>query len=118
MTESHKGTIQKGFLLRRKLPIEGLDERQWKDFVQELNHLPYVDFAEHKPTNKLDVIYDGSHWSLDELLELLKDYGGYVKAGWWIRKKLSWYQFTDENVRANARHEPFCCSKIPPMKRK
>ncbi|XKH00885.1 hypothetical protein LG325_12435 [Marinobacter nauticus] len=118
MTKAHKATSQEGFLLSRKLTVKDLDESQWKDFIQELTHHPCVDFAERKSGNKLHVLYDGTHWSTDELVELITARGGRLKGGWWTRRKLAWYRFTDENVRANAKHEPFCCSKIPPMKRK
>ena len=118
MTKAHKATSQEPFLLHRKLPVEGLGESQWEDFIHELNHHPCVDFAERKPGNRLMVTYDGTHWSTDELLDLIAGYGGQLASGWWTRRKLAWYRFTDDNVRANANHEPFCCSKIPPMKRK
>ncbi|WP_417567570.1 hypothetical protein [Marinobacter sp.] len=118
MTKAQKATNQGQFLLRRKLTVEGLGENQWDDFIQELNHHPCVDFAERKPGNRLHITYDGTHWYIDELVALIKAHGGRLKAGWWAGRKLAWYQFTDDNVRANAKHEPFCCSKIPPMKRK
>ncbi|GGY71160.1 hypothetical protein [Marinobacter zhanjiangensis] len=118
MTKAHKLINQDQFLLRRKLIVEGLDESQWDDFIHELNHHPCVDFAERKPNDQLQVTYDGTHWSMDELLAMIEVHGGRLEAGWWTRRKLAWYQFTDDNVRANAKHEPFCCSKIPPMKRK
>lgn len=118
MTKAHKATSQEPFLLRRKLTIEGLGENQWDDLLQKLNHHPCVDFAERKPNNLLSVTYDGTHWSTDELLELVKAHEGWLKAGWWTRRKLAWYRSTDDNVRANAMRDPFCCSKIPPMKRK
>jgi hypothetical protein len=118
MTTTRKASIQTPFLLRRKLIVEGLEESQWDDFLYDLNHHPCVDFAELKNTNQLWLAYDGSHWSVDELLALITSHGGRLKAGWWTRRKLAWYRFTDDNVRANAKHEPHCCSKIPPMKRK
>lgn len=118
MTKTHKASIEAPFLLRRKLFVEGLDESQWDDFLYDLNHHPCIDFAERKSGSYLCVSYDGSHWTIDELLALITSRGGSLKPGWWTRRKLAWYRFTDDNVRANARHEPHCCSKIPPMKRK
>lgn len=117
MTKAHKTTNQEQFLLRRKLTVEGLTEVQWEDFIQELNHHPCVDFAEGKPKGQLVVTFDGTHWSTDELVGLIEAHGGRLKGGWWQRRRLAWYQFMDDNVRANAKHEPFCCSKIPPMKK-
>ena len=118
MTKAHKASNQEQFLLRRKLVVEGFEESEWSDFIHELNHHPCVDFAERKPNNRLDVTFDGTHWSTDELLEAIEAYGGRLKGGWWTKRKLAWYRFTDDNVRANAKLDPFCCSKIPPMKRK
>ena len=117
MTKAHKAASQEPFLLRRKLTVEGLGESLWEDFIHELNHHPCVDFAERQRGNRLMVTYDGTHWSIDELVDLIASYGGRLASGWWTRRKLAWYRFTDENVRANAKHKPFCCSKIPPMKK-
>lgn len=117
MTKAHKAINQEGFLLSRKLTVEGLGEGEWDEFIHELNHHPCVDFAERRPNSHLRVTYDGTHWSIDELLELIKIHGGRLKTGWWTRRKLAWYRSTDDNVRANAKHDPFCCSKIPPMKK-
>lgn len=117
MTKAHKPTNQEPFLLRRKLAVKGLSDTQWEDFINELNHHPCVDFAERKAGNVLRITYDGTHWTVDETLELIESHGGKLKAGWWARRRLAWYRFTDDNVRANAKHEPFCCSKIPPMKK-
>ena len=113
-----KATNQDPFLLRRKLTIHGLDDSQWDDLIHELKHHPCVDHAEYRAGNQLRVTYDGSHWSTDDLLQLIEARGGRPDKGWWTRQKLAWYRFTDDNVRANARHEPFCCSKVPSLKRK
>jgi hypothetical protein len=117
MVKAHKATSQAQFLLRRKLAVEGFTETQWEDFIQELNHHPSVDFAEGKPGGQLIVTFDGRHWSTDELIDLAKTRGGCLKGGWWQRQRLAWYRFTDENVRANAKHVPTCCSKPPSMKK-
>ncbi|AMQ88462.1 MULTISPECIES: hypothetical protein [Marinobacter] len=117
MTKTHKATSQEQFLMHRKLTVQGLGERQWEELIQELNNNPGVDFAERKSGNQLHVTYDGTHYSTDELIELIGAHGGGLKPGWWTRRKLAGYRFTDENVRANAKHVPVCCSKMPPMKK-
>ncbi|PFG08670.1 MULTISPECIES: hypothetical protein [unclassified Marinobacter] len=117
MTKAHKATNQAQFLLRRKLAVQGLTDIQWKDFIEELNHHPCVDFAERKSESQLIVTFDATHWSTDALIELVGSHGGHLKGGWWERRKLAGYRFGDENLRANANLDPFCCSKIPPMKK-
>ncbi|WP_166268879.1 hypothetical protein [Marinobacter caseinilyticus] len=117
MTKARKATNQKQFLLRRRLTVEGLTESQWEDVVQQLNHHSCVDHAERKPGHRLLVSIDGSHFSTDRLMDLIRARGGHVTGGWWQRRKIAWYRFTDDNVRANANLEPFCCSRIPPVKK-
>lgn len=82
MAKAHKATNQEQFLLRRKLAVGGLTETQWKDFIQELNHHPCIDFAEGKPGGKLIVTFDGTHWSTDALIELIEARGGAL--GEWL----------------------------------
>lgn len=118
MAKAHKVTSQSQFLLRRKLAVEGLTDAQWEDFIQELNNHPCVDFAEGKRGNLLITTFDGRHWSTDELIDLVGARGGRLKEGWWQRQRLAWYRFTDENVRANAKHVPSCCSKPPSIMKK
>ena len=118
MTKAHKVTMQEAFLLQRTLPLKGLDEQQWEDLLQDLKHHPCVDLAQRRSNGQLRIAYDASHWSIDELQALVTVRGGQLKDGWWARRKLAWHRFTDDNVRANAQHQPHCCSKMPPMKRK
>ena len=117
MIHAHKSTNQAQFLLRRKLTVKGFTDSQWVDFIQELNHHPCVDIAERKSKGRLIVTFDATHWSTDALIELVGSHGGHLKGGWWERQKLARYRFSDENIRANANLDPFCCSKIPPMKK-
>lgn len=117
MTKAHKATSQEQFLVRRKLTVAGLAESQWEKLIQELNHHPCVDFAECKSKDRLLATFDGTHFSIDELIDFVGAHGGHLNSGWWERQKIGWYQFTEENIRANVKHEPFCCSKIPPLKK-
>lgn len=117
MIKAHKATSQAQFLLRRKLNIEGFTANQWDELIQELNGHPHVDFAEGKAAGQLITTYDGTHWSTDQLVDLVESRGGRLKDGWWQHQRLAWYRFTDDNVRANAKHVPVCCSKPPPMKK-
>jgi len=89
MTKAHKTSNQEQFLLRRKLVVEGFEESEWSDFIHELNHHPCVDFAERKPNNLLDVTFDGTHWSTEELLEVIGAHGGrlQIKNGGENKKK-------------------------------
>ncbi|MFE8069987.1 hypothetical protein QQM79_02920 [Marinobacteraceae bacterium S3BR75-40.1] len=119
MTAAHKAGNNEGFLVRRHLRVQNLDESAMSELAETLLHNPSVDhLAFNADSGKVDVTYDASHWSVDRFIEAVQERGGDVTRNGWQRMKLGWYRFTDENVQANAKHEPFCCSKIPPMKRK
>lgn len=119
MTTAHKAGNHEGFLVRRHLKVKDLNEAAFSALADELLHNPSVDYIEYSvTTGQFDVTYDASHWSVDRVIAAVQDKGGDVVHSGWQRMKLGWYRFTDENVQANAKHEPFCCSKIPPMKRK
>ena len=117
MTKVHKASNQSGFLVRRKLRLKGLSEEQWADFMSKLDHHPCVDYVERKSTEVISVTFDASHWSTDDFLAMLREFGGQLADGWWQKRKLAWYRATDDNVRANSILDPFCCSKIPPSKK-
>lgn len=115
MIKAHKPTSQAQFLLRRTLIVEGLNEDQTAQLIQELNDYLYVDFAEGTLGGQLTVTFDGRQWSTHELIGLIEAHGGRLTKRWWQRQKLAWYRFTDENVRDNAKHVHVCCSKPPPL---
>ncbi|WP_114417957.1 hypothetical protein [Marinospirillum perlucidum] len=113
MSTSIPKSPDRAYLMRRKLPLEGLEESQWQQLLEGLNRLEAVDQASRSDKNLLHLTYDARYWSTQQTLELIKSYRGYLKNSWWTRRKISWYRFTDENARANAKHQPHCCSKPP-----
>ncbi|MDX1803817.1 MAG: cation transporter [Alcanivorax sp.] len=65
-------------------------------------------------SGQLVVHYDASQVDLDQVEALLKTHQLQLRQGWWPRLRNGWYRFVDQNVRDNARHEPWCCHKLPP----
>ncbi len=73
----------------------------------------------HKVTTDLDksqiiVDYDASQSSYREIAQTLKNAGLAPSRSWWVRIKASWYQYTDENIRENAKKPPPACCNKPP----
>lgn len=119
MPKPHKTISQQGFLVRRQLRVRGLDKDRLSGLANELIESPNIDHIEFDARKgRFEITYDASRWCLDDVITVVRENGGDVIRSGWQRMKLGWYRSTDDNVRANAEIEPFCCSKMPPMKKK
>lgn len=76
--------------------------------------LPDVLGARHAGAGKLKITYDVAETDYRTLQEAMRAHGHLPPPGRWQRLRGSWYQFQDENRRANLEHKPACCSKPPP----
>ncbi|SCZ60353.1 hypothetical protein [Thiohalomonas denitrificans] len=76
--------------------------------------LPGVLAARNAGAGKLKVTYDIAETDYRTLQEALRRHGYPGPTGRLQRLRDSWYQFQDENRRANLEHKPACCSKPPP----
>ncbi len=57
------------------------------------------------------VTYDQTRTHFYEILSCLRDIGFEANQSWWWRKKATWFQYLDNNAKANANApEPICCS--------
>ena len=62
----------------------------------------------------LDLVYDPTVQSLDQVLATLEQQGCRTAGGWWHRFRHDWYRMTDANARDNARRAPWTCHQAPP----
>ncbi len=63
---------------------------------------------------RLDVRYNAAQLSYQRILEILEETGFPPRSDWWSRLKGSWYDFSEENIRDNAKAPPpSCCNKPP-----
>lgn len=118
---NHKPGIHENYLVSRHLNIEGLDPSLIDPLVVQLSELAEVDAVSiTRSGNKtlLNIAYDASlrPKPLDDIRQALAAMGVSIAAGWWTHFKQRYYEFTDQNVYDNARHQPHCCSKAPPGK--
>jgi copper chaperone CopZ len=60
------------------------------------------------------VRYDASQSAYQVILEALEGSGYPPLKTWWERVKGNWYQFTDANIRDNAKAPPPACCNKPP----
>lgn len=116
MTE-HKPGIHEAFLVKRKLKLAGLHPDQIAELEAKFGELIGVDRISFQANPMLmRVAYDASQTDMNSLLQLLAEDGVEPDAGWWTQFKLNWDRQIDDNIKANAKHQPHCCSKPPPGK--
>lgn len=66
---------------------------------------------------RLNVSYDVTATSFDTIFDTLEQIGFPPQEDWWSRRKMSWYRFTEDNARANAKTAPAACCNKPPDQR-
>lgn len=112
--KTHRQGINPGFLTRHRLSLNGLNKANAAAIYAELDGLLQVDEVHvDLRRSSISVTYDASHHNIDEIIDVVVQHGASVKDSWWSRTRLGWQRQTDENIRANAKHEPFCCNKVP-----
>ncbi|TCK02345.1 heavy-metal-associated domain-containing protein [Marinobacterium mangrovicola] len=113
----HKPGVREAFLVQRHLLLESLDAGKAAAIAEEIEPLRGVDSVRLDPdSQRLDIAYDASVLQLDQIEAIVRSHGSDLDQGWWTRFKEGWYRYTDQNIKDNAKHEPFCCSKVPPRK--
>ena len=84
--------------------------------IDQLYGLDEVTFDEKSV--RLDFSYDASRLCIDCVEEILTKHGIQPKHDWWTHFKEDYYRFVDQNVKENARHEPWSCHRTPTHTRK
>ncbi|MEH6823510.1 MAG: hypothetical protein V7629_06325 [Motiliproteus sp.] len=117
----HKPGIHENYLVSRHMNIQGFDESVMEPLVAQLNALAEVDtvsITRSGSKTMLNIAYDASVRPrlLDDIKQALAAMGARIADEWWTHFKQRYYEFTDQNVYDNARHQPHCCNKAPPGK--
>lgn len=117
MTEekTHKVGVNENWLMSRHLRLEGSVEKNHQLIVQEVDQLLGVDAVSINLSEcLLNVAYDATKRQLDEIEDVVRKYECDIADDWWTHFKESYYKFVDQNVKDNARREPWSCHKRPP----
>jgi hypothetical protein len=117
MTGTHRAGVHEDCLVRRHLKLENLNPAGAEAICRDIDELIGVDqMSLDEKASMLSVDYDAGRLNIDLIEEIVRKHGADVAGGWWTRFRESWYRFTDENVRDNARREPWSCHRLPPGK--
>ena len=111
----HRVGVKEVNLVVRHLKLEGINSGNKDAIVEAIDHTFGIDSVQYdEKTATLHLAYDATHCSLDGLEEMLSQHNAEISHDWWTQFKEGYYQFVDENVRDNAKHEPMSCHKVPP----
>lgn len=113
----HRVGVKEVNLVVRHLKVEGMDDGNKDAIVDAIDHTFGIDSVQYDQlTATLHLAYDATHCNLDGLEEMLLQHDAEISHDWWTRFKEGYYQFVDENVRDNAKHQPWSCHTQAPRK--
>jgi hypothetical protein len=113
--QEHRLGVEEVNLVKRRLKVIEPNERAITIAVNEIDDIYGLDRVSFdSASHQLYVAYDASKICLDCIEEVLNEHQIRVDQGWWNQFKEDYYRFVDENVKANAKHVPFSCHKVPP----
>ncbi|MCG8611813.1 MAG: cation transporter, partial [Pseudomonadales bacterium] len=118
--KTHKASVSETFLVKRHLKLEGEGDIPWDQIEKEIDQLMGIDEVHlEKEKHTITVAYDASYKSLQDIEQVLDEHFIHTAADWWTRTKKSWYEYTDDNIKDNIKHEAWSChSKGGSNKRK
>ena len=111
--KQHKDGVDENFLVTRHLKLAGESDIPWEQIEREIDQLIGIDEVHLvKDQHTITVAYDASCKSLEDIEKILDAHFMHTAEDWWTRTKKSWYEFTDENIKANVKHKPHSCHNM------
>jgi hypothetical protein len=111
----HRVGVREANLVVRHLKLEGVSDENKQALLDDIDHTFGIDSVSYDDKSAtLNVAYDAVNCCIDGIEEKIKAHGADISHDWWTRFKESYYQFTDQNIKDNAQHEPWSCHKSPP----
>ncbi len=113
--KTHRLGVSEVNLVNRHLALQQpIDASAVDVAIQEIDQLYGLDEVRvDAGAKKLHFSYDASRLCIDCLEEIPKKHAIQLRENWWARFKEGHYRFVDQNVKDNARHEPWSCHRTP-----
>ncbi|WP_250657155.1 cation transporter [Alkalimarinus coralli] len=110
----HKASVDKTYLVKRHLKLEGEGDIPWQQIEKDIDQLMGIDEVHlDKGKHTITVAYDASYKSLEDIENILDQHFIHTADDWWTQTKKSWYEYTDDNIKANVKHEAWSCHSSP-----
>jgi hypothetical protein len=108
--KKHKATINTNYLVKRHLKLDGDGDVPWGCIEKEIDRIIGIDeVVLVKDQHTITVSYDASYKSLEDIEHILDKHFISVAKDWWNNTKKSWYEYTDDNIKANIKDIPWSC---------
>ncbi|EPZ8235384.1 hypothetical protein [Vibrio diazotrophicus] len=115
----HRVGVREQNLVVRNLRLSNVTQINCDALIEEIDRVFGIDEVSYNiKDGEIHLAYDAVNINLDGIEELIKKHGADVHDDWWTKTKDSYYKFVDQNVRDNAKHEPWSCHSIPPKTHK
>lgn len=117
--KEHRPGVSEVNLVARHVKLEGIEQDCIDAVVSEIDQLYGLDEVSYdEESHVLNIAYDASHMSLDDIEAVLRQHNIDLSHDWWTHFKEGYYKFVDQNVKDNVSHHPWSCHNPPPTGRK
>ncbi|MFG6159558.1 hypothetical protein FIU83_10750 [Halomonas sp. THAF5a] len=108
--KEHRLGVSEVNLVTRHLKLDSNDLDAVRAAVADIDELYGLDSVSYDDKKrKLNLAYDASRLCLDCVEDILEKYAIEICRDWWNRFKEEHYRFVDQNVKDNAKQEPWSC---------
>ena len=119
MTEhNHRLGVSEVNLVKRHLRLSLENEQEIKAAIDELDNLYGMDSLSFDAAGGVLTAYDATRFSIEDVESILGKHNVQLVDSWWTQMKEDYYKFIDNNVRENAKHEPWSCHSDPNTSRR
>lgn len=110
--KEHRLGVSEINLVTRHLKLNARAVHAAVSDIDKLFGLDSVSFDDKK--RKLHLVYDATRLCIDCVEKIFEKHAIKLSHNWWTRFKEEHYRFIDQNVKDNAKHEPWSCHQTPP----
>lgn len=113
--KEHRPGVSEANLVTRHLGLpRPVDTAKLDEAIAEIDQLIGLDeITFDDKSGKLNFAYDASRLCIDCVEEILTKHNIQPKQDWWTHFKEGHYRFVDQNIKDNARREPWSCHRSP-----
>lgn len=110
--KEHRLGVSEVNLVARHLKIENTSHEKIQATIEEIDALYGMDSVSFDDKSRvLNLAYDASRLCIDDVEKIMDKHGLEVSHDWWTHFKEGYYRFVDENVKDNAKRDPWSCHK-------
>lgn len=108
--QEHRLGVSENTLVTRNLKIQRHERERIDDAIADIDQLYGMDKVVYDEKHRhICLAYDALRLCIDDVKKILIRHGIEVSADRWNRFKEEYYRFVDQNVKDNAKKEPWSC---------